>query len=60
MKKYLLIIVFAFINTNLLSQCLNADSLYVTNITSINAVANWTSAPSPDHYLIHYICVYLN
>ena len=54
MRKYIVIIVFVFINTNLLSQCLNADSLYVTNITYINAVGNWTSAPSPDHYLIHY------
>ena len=54
MRKYILIIVFVFINTNLLSQCLNADSLHVTNITYINAVGNWTSAPNPDHYLIHY------
>ena len=54
MRKYILIIVCVFINTNLLSQCLNANSLYVTNITSINAVANWTAAPSADHYLIHY------
>ena len=54
MRKYIVIIVFVFINTNLLSQCLNADSLYVTNITHINALANWTSAPYPDHYLIHY------
>ena len=54
MKKTILIILFVFINNNLLSQCLNADSLYVTNITYINAVGNWTSAPSPDHYLIHY------
>ena len=54
MKKYILIIVCVLINTNLLSQCLNANSLYVTNITHINALANWTSAPTPDHYLIHY------
>jgi len=54
MKKYILIIVCVLINTNLLSQCLNANSLYVTNITHINALANWTSAPAPDHYLIHY------
>jgi len=54
MRKYIVIIVFIFINTNLLSQCLNTDSLYVTNITHINALANWTSAPAPDHYLIHY------
>ena len=54
MRKYILITLFVFISTNLLSQCLNADSLYVTNITYINAVANWSSAPNPDHYLIHY------
>ena len=54
MRKYILIILFVFINTNLLSQCLNANSLYVTNITYINALANWSSAPNPDHYLIHY------
>jgi hypothetical protein len=55
MRKYILIILFVFINTNLLSQCLNAGSLYVTNITHINAVGNWASAPSPNHYLIHYL-----
>ena len=54
MRKYILIILFVFISTNLLGQCLNANSLYVTNITYINAVGNWTSAPSPNHYLIHY------
>ena len=54
MRKYILIILFVFINTNLLSQCLNADSLYITNITYINAQANWLPAPSADHYLIHY------
>ena len=54
MRKYILIIVCVLINTNLLSQCLNANSLYVTNITHINALANWTSAQAPDHYLIHY------
>tara|TARA_X000000368_G_scaffold417540_1_gene414227 strand:+ start:2683 stop:3690 length:1008 start_codon:yes stop_codon:yes gene_type:complete len=54
MRKSAVIIVFIFINTNLLSQCLNADSLYVTNITHINSIANWVSAPEPDHYLIHY------
>ncbi|HIG31945.1 MAG TPA: hypothetical protein EYQ09_00670 [Flavobacteriales bacterium] len=54
MRKYILIIVCVLINTNLLSQCLNANSLYVTNITHINALGNWTSAPVPDHYLIHY------
>jgi len=35
-------------------QCLNADSLNTTNITYINAQANWTPAPSAHHYLIHY------
>ena len=54
MRKYILIIVCVLINTNLLSQCLNANSLHTTNITHINAIGNWTSAPSPDHYLIHY------
>ena len=54
MKKYILISVFVFINTHLICQCLNADSLYVTNITYINAQANWLPAPSADHYLIHY------
>jgi len=54
MKKYILISVLVFMNTHLICQCLNADSLYVTNITYINAQANWLSAPSADHYLIHY------
>ena len=54
MRKSILIIACLLINTNLLSQCLNANSLYVTNITHINALANWASAPTPDHYLIHY------
>ena len=54
MKKYILIIGFICISTNLISQCLNSDSLYITNITHINALGNWNSAPSADHYLIHY------
>ena len=54
MKKIILIIVCVLINTNLLSQCLNANNLYVTNITYMNALGNWTPAPSPNHYLIHY------
>lgn len=40
--------------SNVRSQCLNADSLYTTNITYINAQANWNPAPVRDHYLIHY------
>ena len=35
-------------------QCLNADSLNTSNITYINAQANWSAAPSAHHYLIHY------
>ncbi len=54
MKKTILIILFVFIKTDSFSQCLNADSLYVTNITHINALANWISPQNPDHYLIHY------
>ena len=54
MKKYILISVLVFMNTHLICQCLNADSLYITNITYINAQANWLPAPSADHYLIHY------
>ena len=54
MEKYT-IFIFCLLNTVLLkSQCLNADSLSTTNITYINAQANWTAAPNAHHYLIHY------
>tara|TARA_B100001287_G_scaffold134098_1_gene112896 strand:- start:4150 stop:5160 length:1011 start_codon:yes stop_codon:yes gene_type:complete len=54
MKKYLTIVFALFLITNIRSQCLNADNLNTTNITHINALANWDAAPSAHHYLIHY------
>ena len=54
MKKYALIVILFFKTINLSGQCLNADSLNTINITHINALANWTPAPTPHHYLIHY------
>ena len=54
MKKIVLIIFTIVSITNLKSQCLNADNLNITNITHINALANWDAAPGAHHYLIHY------
>ena len=54
MKKNLTIVLSLFLITNMKSQCLNADNLNTTNITHINALANWDAAPSAHHYLIHY------
>ena len=54
MKKFT-IFIFYLLSTGIIkSQCLNADSLITTNITYVNAQANWTAAPSAHHYLIHY------
>ena len=54
MKKGILFYVFIIINVNVFAQCLNADSLHTSNITYYNAEANWSSAPSAHHYIIHY------
>lgn len=54
MKKWTVILLIVLIPEISISQCLNADSLHTTNITYINAQANWSSAPNADHYLIHY------
>ena len=54
MKKIVFSILLVFIINDSFSQCVNADSLYTDNITYLNAIANWESAPVVDHYLIHY------
>tara|TARA_B110000196_G_C21073486_1_gene628715 strand:- start:102 stop:1112 length:1011 start_codon:yes stop_codon:yes gene_type:complete len=54
MKKIIFSILLVFIITDSFSQCVNADSLYTDNITYLNALANWSSAPTADHYMIHY------
>ncbi|MBT3418443.1 MAG: fibronectin type III domain-containing protein [Flavobacteriales bacterium] len=54
MKKVILSISFIWFTSNIFSQCLNADSLYITNITYVNVQANWIAAPNADHYKIHY------
>lgn len=54
MKKIIFSIHLVFLITNSFSQCINANSLYTDNITYLNALANWESAPAADHYLIHY------
>ena len=54
MKKLFFIIILCVFSVDLISQCLNASNLHTSNITYINAQANWTPAPSPHHYLIHY------
>lgn len=54
MKKFTIFIFCVLSSVLLKSQCLNADSLNTTNITYINAQANWTAAPNAHHYLIHY------
>ena len=54
MKKIIFSILLVFLITNSFSQCVNADSLYTDNITYLNALANWESAPAADHYMIHY------
>ena len=54
MKKIIFSILLVFIINDSFSQCVNADTLYTDNITYLNAIANWESAPVVDHYLIHY------
>ena len=54
MKKIIFSILLIFIINDSFSQCVNADSLYTDNITYLNALANWRSAPVADHYMIHY------
>ena len=54
MKKIIFSILLVFLITDSFSQCVNADSLYTDNITYLNALANWRSAPAADHYMIHY------
>ena len=54
MKKIILSILLVFLITDSFSQCINADGLYTDNITYLNALANWESAPAADHYMIHY------
>lgn len=54
MKKYFTIFFFIVFGKLCFSQCVNADSLYTNNITYLNALANWKSAPVADHYTIHY------
>jgi len=54
MKKIIFSILLVFLINDSFSQCVNADSLYTDNITYFNALANWESAPSADHYIIHY------
>ena len=54
MKKIVFSILLVFIINDSFSLCVNADSLYTDNITYLNALANWESAPAADHYLIHY------
>jgi len=52
--KNLFFLIFMSLSVFSKSQCLNADSLYTNTITHENAIANWTSAPGPHHYIIHY------
>ncbi len=54
MKNYFTIFFFIVFGKLCFSQCVNADSLYTNNITYLNALANWKSAPVADHYTIHY------
>ena len=54
MKKFTFSILLVFIINDSSSQCVNAGGLYTDNITYLNALANWESAPVADHYLIHY------
>lgn len=54
MKKISVFVICLFSGFFLKSQCLNADSLSTTNITYVNAIANWSSAPNAYHYKIHY------
>ena len=54
MQKKIFSILLVFLINDSFSQCVNADSLYTDNITYLNALANWESAPAADHYLIHY------
>jgi len=54
MKKIVFFICSVASSLFLSSQCLNADSLYITSITYTNVQANWIAAPNADHYKIHY------
>jgi hypothetical protein len=54
MKYIFAIFLFCITVSGAYSQCLNTDSLYVENITSLNALAKWSPPPVADHYIIHY------
>ena len=54
MKKFTLIFCFLASTHHVSGQCLNATNLHTTNISYINAQANWSAAPDPHHYIIHY------
>ena len=55
MKKFTVFIFCLLSSVFIKSQCLNADSLITTNITYVNAQANWTAAPNAYHYKIHFL-----
>lgn len=53
MKKIILSISLIFLTSNIFSQCLNADSLYVTNIGYNSVVGNWNPPAAVNHYFVH-------
>lgn len=53
MKKIILSISLIFLTSNIFSQCLNADSLYVTNVGYNSVVGNWNPPAGVNHYFVH-------
>ena len=54
MKKICFLVLCVFTYVSQKAQCVNANSLYTTNITYNNAQANWISSPNAYNYKIHY------
>ena len=52
--KYILILLASVFYFNCFTQCTTPTGLFTTNITSYNALANWSSVAGADHYKIRY------
>ena len=53
-KTILKILIIIFYSIFSFGQCPTPGGLFTTNITSSNALANWTPVNNVDHYKIHY------
>lgn len=54
MTKSAIILTLVFHSLFCFGQCPTPGGLFTTNITSSNALANWTPVSGADHYKIHY------